>query len=763
MRNEALAQLLQFHNTTILCVCMQGGSPWCGICKRSLVQPGSRFFTTGNHISWTSACFVCSDPACVAAATAQEPTSSPTVPDQQQPTPTQQGSHSQLPSNQPSCIHPPQLKHQMPLPTIAQAHGTIKNGVQGCQAVRTVAEPRSVFVLRTAPSGTSLQLSVSLNGIHTPPPGRAATTPGTENVTCGTAHFGHRWLLSDRGFVTLLRHPAVGSGSAEALLPGPSRAAPGRRAQPQDREEGDSVLAGSVPESPVGARHRRNANLACVVVNPDDPATAFVATEVPVQEAYQSLADIAHSSGAAIDTDAASRLTPRSNYSGVTGQQPEPNVVACIARAVDRAAAPAQDSGAGASPLHVKIQRVRLPVEHRGSVRVAGAVWGGEGRQVLLGTACGTLFCVDTVVGGITGGAGMEGSGGEDSQMLVARKIATIPEAYGSLQALAVARLDAGEAVLIATRTHVLLIAGHGTVGALRRFEKCRALWATAVVFEDFSSGAEALTQTCLAVTQSPTAGAAHIAWLCGNVVHSVDMVVVGAAPSTSRAWCATVHNLLKEDTYSRISLPDAFVRGACLSLVVLPHYVLVLGEGLNGVPQVNSIWRASGTLAFSISVYEDIGQPVSLVLDAEDPEASLDETMAVYVLGTAGVAKLDTQEGPLAGGWDLIRAGRYTQAAEKIKQAAQGPSGVGPVGESAMWGALGQALVECGWQVAGARALGRVVPGVLHAAGGKHIRSFHDTVLQFCGEGVPRAVRPHCFMPEALICFALGRLVSFD
>ena len=178
------------------------------------------------------------------------------------------------------------------------------------------------------------------------------------------------------------------------------------------------------------------------------------------------------------------------------------------------------------------------------------------------------------------------------------------------------------------------------------------------------------------------------------------------------------------------------------MSLAVLPHYIVVLGEGLNGVPQVNCVWRASGSQACAVSVYEDIGRAVSLLLDAEDPEASLDETMAVYVLGTAGVARLDAQEGPLAGGWDLIRAARYPQAADKIKQAAQGPAGVGPVGESAMWGALGQALVECGWQVEGARALGRVVPGVLHAAGGKHIRSFHDTILQFCGEGVPRTVR---------------------
>ena len=356
-----------------------------------------------------------------------------------------------------------------------------------------------------------------------------------------------------------------------------------------------------------------------------------------------------------------------------------------------------------------------------------------------------------------------DGATGESTQVLVARRVATIPAAYGGLQALAVTRLDAGEAALIATRTHVLLIAGHGIVGALKRFEKCQALWATSVVFEDFTASRDAPAHTSLAVTQSPTSGAAHIAWLCGSVVHSVDMAVVDAAPSTFRAWSATAHTLLKEDTYSRISLPDTYVRGSYVSLAVMPHYIIVLCEGGNGVPEVNAVWRASGAHAFSISVYEDIGQPVSLLLDAEDPEASLDETMALYILGTAGVARLDTQEGPLAGGWDLIRAGRYTQAAEKIKQAAQGPAGVGPVGESAMWGALGQTLVECGWQVEGARALGRVVPGVLHAAGGKHIRSFHDTIVQFCGEGVPRVVRVCPFNVQGALVSSLARIERFD
>lgn len=717
---------------------MQDGSPWCGVCKRSLVQSGSRYFTKGNHISWSSASFVCSDPACVAAVTAPETDGAPASPGPVSARRPRSSSPGKLSSDQPKSLHPHQMKARINMPS----------EVHGAQALQPVDEPGSVSVLRKPPSGVFLQLSVSLEGLHKPP-GRAATVAGVENMTCGTAHFGHRWLLSDRGYVSVFRHSTVGGGAAEILLADAGSSSPGKPVQPHERESGSAVLARSVPGSPAGSR-RRNSNLACVVVNPDDPATAFVATEVPAQGAYESFATLsvqghgdvargaAHAGGSHLR-----RSSFRSAYSAV-----EPNVVACIVHALDRAVSP-RATGAAASRLQMKLQRVLLPAEHSGSARVCDAVWGGEGRQVLLGTACGTLFCVDTAGAGITAEADNDGA---DTQALTARRIASIPEAYGSLEALAFARLDAGEAVLISTTTHVLLIAGHGIVGALRRFEKCRALWATAVVFEDLNDRSDVLSQTRLTVTQSPTSSVAHIVWLCGKVMHSVDMNVVGAAPSTSRPWCATAQNLLKEDTYSRIALPDAFLKGSCVSVAVLPHHVLVLCDSSAGVPQVNAIWRASGTHACSVSVFEDIGQPVSLMLDAEDPAASLDESMAIYVLGTAGAAKLDTQQGPLAGGWDLIRAGRYSQAAEKIRQAAQGPTGVGPVGESAMWGALGQALVERGWHVEGARALGRVVPGVLHATDGKHIRSFHDTILQFCGDGVPRTVSIYT-TPTTLCC----------
>eukprot|EP00892_Ulva_mutabilis_P008716 jgi/Ulvmu1/6216/UM028_0072.1 len=655
-------------------IAVQGGSPWCGICKRDLPmlsgQPGS-----GRTISWPTASFVCQDPACQMA-----------------------GSASSLASLTNGKFQPAQLTTAI-YPTHADA---------STKPLPPPEVPPSALV----PTSIKLQLSLM-------PDAQGLAEASTEATLAGASRFGHFWSLSDCSMASLRRHEGVGGGHAEARIPAPASATPplGSR-QP-------SALSDRAPGvmSRLPSLRLRSQLQAQIAPNPDDPAVALIVSGLPPRETYDSFMAV----------PAASDGSPRFGVTGTLDVAAQ--TLACIVRAVEQAD----------GSMQLVTQGVNVPSERAVSqqaMQLSCCAWAGGGTQALLGAAQGAIVCVDEEAVASTERGVVNSSSGITATLppIAPREVATVPKELGHVTALAVMRLDDGEAILLSTSKCLLALSGQGAVGALRRCGAARGKWAAAIAIEAPCMARTTGTSPHLHVTQVAPAGTALFAWICSGVLHTADVGMPGV--SMDGADYPQGPDLLRCDSYSRIKLSDEVAR-TIGSAAVLPRHVLLLTTGTESeAPMLHAIWRASGQGAYSVRVFEGIGRPVGLVVDPDDPEVALDAVLAVYVIGTHGNVKVDIEEPALAGAWDCIRAGRFAAAEAQIDAVSASPMGGGPVAESVMWAALGRALLNRGSKLHAARVLGRVLPGVVGSDTADSVMTFQQTVLLFCGVHSSRMVR---------------------